>query len=131
MASGLIEIMKRAAQEAESTAQPTDLKYGEVTGVNPLKIFITNLFTVPESVLIVPEHLTDYEIKVTTSGYGWETEEESGGSGEEAFEAHKHKIDQTKKTIKVHGALKVGDKVALLRARGGQSFYVLDRLPKE
>lgn len=122
MASGLIDVMKRASMEAMENAQMSDLRYGKVTSEKPLKVYVTNLFTIPESMLVVPEHLTDYEIEITTDGYGWVTEEE---------QSHKHDIKQKKRKLKIHGALKVGDKVALLRKQGGQSYFILDRLPKE
>ena len=131
MSSGLLDIMKRASLDAMEADQPTDLRYGKVVGVDPLKVEVTNLFTIPQSLLVVPEHLTDYEIKITTSGYGWVTDEKSGGSGDPAFASHNHGINQVERTIKVHGKLKVGDKVALLRKKGGQSYFILDRLPKE
>jgi len=131
MATGLIDIMKRAALDATDNAQMCDLRYGKVVSVKPLKVQVTNLFTIPEALLVVPEHLTDYEIKVTTDGYGWFTDNKSGGSDEASFASHNHGINETKKTIKIHGALKVGDKVALLRKQGGQSYFILDRLPKE
>ena len=131
MSTGLIDIMKRACLDVMGTADLTDLRYGNVISTNPLKIQITNQFTIPSSLLVVPEHLTDYEIKVTTTGYGWVTDNKSGGSGDPAFASHNHDINQTQRTIKVHGALKVGDRVAVLRKQGGQSYYILDRLPKE
>ena len=121
MASGLIDIMKRAALDATDNAQMCDLRYGTVVSVKPLKVQITNLFTLPESLLVVPQHLTDYEIKVTTTGHGWATE--LGGA-----DFHRHEINENKKTMTVHGALQVGDKVALLRKQGGQSYFILDRI---
>lgn len=132
MSSGLVDIMKRAALEAVDTNKPCDLKYGTVISKTPLKVRITNQFIIPESMLIVPEYLTDYEIEVTIAPeYGWETIAKSGGSAEASFESHTHDIYHTKKKIKIHGALKVGDKVALLRQAGGQHFFILDRLQKE
>ena len=124
MTTGLIEIMKRAARDENENSQPTDLRTGTVVSTSPLKVQITNVFTVPESMLIVPRHLTDYTVEVTVD---WITENRSGGSGDSAFSSHNHNIEGKKK-IKVHSALKVGEKVALLRKKGGQSFYILDRI---
>ena len=132
MATGLVDIMKRAALDAVDTSKPCDLRYGTVISEKPLKIRVTNQFIIPESLLIVPESLTDYEIEVTIAPeYGWTTQNKSGGSGEAAFANHNHDIYFNQKKIKIHGALKVGDKVALLRQAGGQHFFILDRLPKE
>lgn len=132
MSSGLIDIMKRSALEAVEAGKPCDLRYGTVMSVSPLKIRVTSQFIIPESMLIVPEYLTDYEIEVTIADdYGWDTKNRSGGSGESAFSAHNHDIGFERKKIKIHGALKEEDKVVLLRQAGGQHFLVLDRLPKE
>ena len=131
MATGLIDIMKRAATEAVENGKPCDLRYGMVISESPLKIQITPQFILPESVLIVPQHLTDYEIEITTTGYGWITEHKSGGAGESAFSSHNHDIKQEKRKLKVHGELKSGDKVVLIRQHGGQYYFVADRLPKE
>ena len=131
MTTGLLDIMKLAASDAIENNKPCDLRYGSVVSTNPLKVQVTNQFVLPESSLIVPEHLTDYEVKITTSGYGWVTDNRSGGSGDAAYASHNHDINRSETTVKVHGALKVGDKVAILRQSGGQFYYILDRLPKE
>lgn len=129
MASGLIDIMKRTSMDAMHNAQMCDLRYGTVVSTNPLKIQVTNLLTLPKSLLVVPEHLTDYEIDVTIS---WNTEDDThshavAGAGAASSETHRHGVSGKKKML-VHGALKVGDKVALLRKQGGQSYFILDRL---
>lgn len=132
MASGLIDIIKRSALDAVEAGKPCDLRYGTVISIAPLKIRVTNQFIIPQSMLIIPEYLTDYEIEVTVKpDYGWVTQNKSGGSGEPAFASHNHDIQFERKKIMIHGALKVGDKVALLRQAGGQHFLVLDRLLKE
>lgn len=124
MSTGLIDIMKRAALDATDNAQMCDLRYGKVVSTTPLKVQVTNLFTIPESLLVVPEHLTDHTVSVTIN---WNTGSKSGGSGENSFASHNHSISGTK-SMTVHGALKVGDKVALLRKQGGQSYFILDRI---
>ena len=132
MSTGLIDIMKRAAMEANENSKPCDLRYGTVISEKPLSIQITSQFILPESILIVPEHLTDYEIETTImTEYGWNTTKESGGSAEAAYACHDHDIYHDKKKIKIHGKLKVGDKVVLIRQSGGQYYYFADRLPKE
>ena len=115
MATGLIDIMKRASLDAEENSKPADLRVGTVTSTRPLKIQVTNQFIIPESMLIVPEHLTDHEVEVAIN---WTTEN---------AESHTHPV-KGKKTMTIHGALKSGDKVALLRNRGGQSYLILDRV---
>ena len=133
MSTGLLDIMKRASMDAMDNAQMCDLRYGKVVSTNPLKVQVTNLFTIPESLLIVPEHLTDHNVSVTIN---WNTENHTHshnisdsytGGGSASDNTHKHGITG-KKTMTIHGALKVGDKVALLRKTGGQSYFILDRI---
>lgn len=102
MATGLIEIMKRAALEADDNAKPCDLRYGTVTSKKPLKIQITNQFVLPESMLVVPQHLTNYKVDII--------------------------LDGVTKNITIKNELKTGDKVVLVRQRGGQSYFILDRI---
>ena len=102
MSTGLIEIIKRASMDAIDNIQMCDLRMGEVVSISPLKIQVTNQFTIPQSLLIVPKHLTDYDVNVTLNG---ETQ-----------------------TMTINNSLKIGDKVALLRKQGGQSYFILDRI---
>lgn len=124
MASGLLDIVKIASQQAQEAGQPTDLRIGTVTSVKPLKVQISNQLTIPSSLLVVPEHLTDHEIEVEMD---WTTTDTSGGGTYEAFASHNHKVTGKKK-MKVYNALKKNDKVALLRKAGGQQFLIIDRI---
>lgn len=116
MATGLIDIMKRAAMEADDSRQPCDLRFGTVTSVKPLKVKITNQFILPESLLVVPEHLTDHDVKVSLKSWGTSSSD-----------SHSHTISG-ENTFTIYNALKTGDKVALLRKTGGQSYFILDRI---
>lgn len=128
----LINIIKRAAQAAVENGKPCDLRYGTVVSTEPLSVRVTPSFILPAGALIVPEHLTDYEVETSLlSAYGWGTQESAGGAGDAAYEAHDHGIVHERRKIKIHAALKTGDKIALLRQSGGQFYFVLDRLPKE
>ena len=102
MASGLVGAVKKAALDAIENAQMCDLRYGTVVSISPLKVKVTSQFTIPSSLLIVPKHLTNHKVSATIEG---ET-----------------------KTITLNCALKIGDKVALLRKQGGQSYFILDRI---
>ena len=136
MSSGLLDIMKRASMDAMYNAQMCDLRYGKVVSTEPLKVQVTNLFTIPEALLIVPEHLKDHEVEVTIE---WETEEDThthsvsdtySGGGSASKNTHKHDVNGKKK-ITIHNALKKDDKVALLRKTGGQSYFILGRIPSD
>ena len=113
-----------AAQQLMDDGQMCNLRYGTVVSVSPLAVKVTELLTLPQSVLVVPQSLTDYEVEVTVD---WTTENKSGGSGDSSFSSHNHGISGKKK-MKIHNALKIGDKVALIRQTGGQSYFILDRI---
>lgn len=136
MSTGLIDIIKRSALAAIEAEKPCDIKYGTVIDTNPLKVRITPQFVIPKSMLIVPQHLTDYEIEVSIPReYLWQTNLIQGVNQnykdikcEDNTINHSHEILADHHKVKIHNALKVGDKVAMLRQAGGQHFLILDRL---
>lgn len=147
MATGMIEIMKMAAMDAIENGKPCDVRVGTVTSVSPLKIKINDELILPESVLIVPEHLTDYTVGVS---FNWDTHTVSNhshsysgsvnsggdpahghsfsGNTKEAG-SHKHTLSSDgDKSITIHNALQLGDMVSLIRTQGGKQYYILDRV---
>ena len=142
MSSGLIDIMKRAANDANEAGQPCDLRYGTVISVKPLKVQVSQQFTIPSSMLIVPQMLTNYKVPVSLNWvtekvedhthsyddlYG-ETETEERETQEAGEHSHKIISNDGEYSITIHNGLKVGDYVALLRQKGGQKYLILDRV---
>ena len=127
----LLKTIKKAAVEAVDASNPASLMYGIVQSVSPLTIYVDQKLIIPESFIIVPQHLTDYETEITfdnpdikqiyTTWNMAETQESSQSKLSFKQPAVKHKIT-------VYNALKTGDKVLLLRQQGGQKFLVLDRV---
>lgn len=113
MSTGMIDIIHRAALEAMENIKPCDLRFGTVSSVNPLKVQITNELIIPESLLIVPEHLTDYSVNVNI-GVKDVTDDEI------------EPVDE--RVLTIYNSLSLGDKVALIRNQGGKQYYVLDRI---
>ena len=132
MSTGLIKIIKQAAVEAVENGQPTDMRTGIVTKTNPLTIQVTPLFILQSSALIVPRHLTDYTVKVSfnwNSEYAGEHNHSCTDGSTDTEPDHRHVVkSEREKELTVHNALKVNDKVALLRQKGGQFYYILDRI---
>ena len=148
MSTGLGTVIKQLTMDAIENSKPADLRFGTVVTEKPLSIRITNQFILPESILIVPESLTDHEVEVSIKPkYNWltmDTMNKAPLPETETAEDHSHKfvhkhdvvINDVEKPTKVKNfwiwnGLRVGDKVALLRMQGGQFYYVLDRLPKK
>lgn len=139
MSTGLGKLIKIAALDAMNNSQICDWKVGTVKSVSPLRVAITNQLVIPSSLLVVPEHLTDHSIECTISqqsqSTSGETEIAEGLDGEsDAIINHTHKFNMTTQggeslsTVTFHNALQIGDKVALLRKQGGQSYLILDRI---
>ena len=128
----LVRLVKRAAVEAVRADAPMAICYGSVTGTAPLKIQVDQKKILGEAQLILTDSVRDFSVILSTiEGEGKSqgphyTENESGGSGDDAFASHRHRY-QGRKKWRVHNALKVGEKVILLRCDGGQKYVVLDR----
>lgn len=132
MATGLIDIMKRAALDASDDAKFADLRYGTVVSTKPLKVQITNQFVIPGSMLVVPKHLTNYKVNINLNldiGAGGKHKHTYDEDNKETSEVldHTHKITGGN-SITIENALKVGDRVALIRKQGGQSYFILDKI---
>ena len=137
MSHGIATLIKQAAIEAMENGQPTDLRTGIVISDNPLKIQITPQFILPESALIVPRHLTDYKVTVS---FNWDTDyagghshtyvcAEGGTNTTDNESNHAHNIKSVEeKELTIHNKLQQNDKVALLKQKGGQFYYILDRI---
>lgn len=114
---------------------------GTVTNASPLEITLTNdaKMTLSANSLIVPEHLTDHEIKADIMVHGSILYAPTGAEGENGEHEHpgieksgKHRHDLkdfqlTGGKVILHTGLKAGEIVYLLSYNNGKKFYVLDR----
>lgn len=107
MIMNLIEIIKQAAVEAVEASKPAVPIEGEVVSESPLKIRVSQMQTLDSDFFVLTEAVKKHTAEVTVD---WQTDSGARISGD--------------KKLTVHG-LKKGDKVVLLRAAGGQKFYVL------
>lgn len=129
--SRLIGVMKTAALEAVETEKPAEYVIGTVEEAGEkLKIRISQKILLEGSFLVLTRNVTDFttelsfddpEIKQVFTT--WDMEEE--------IESPKEKIcykNKVKHKITIYNALKEGEKVLLLRQKGGNQYLVLDRL---
>ncbi len=103
--SGLVRDINRGAVSAVLAEKPCEVLFGTVKNDAPLEILVEQKFTLGEAQLIIPKALTEYELEIT--------------------------MDEVKKKITIHNALKSGEMVVLIRAVGGQVYYVADRVVSE
>lgn len=126
---------------------------GYVISDNPLKITLTNdsKIILTEKSLIIPHHLTDYQIGVdlelatgtitakTKQNEGKHTHDGGAHGGHESGDgshthpeggAHVHNLKTfslQSGVLKIYNGLKAGDFVEMLSFGNGKQYYVLDR----
>lgn len=145
MSTGIIETIKIAALEAVENSKPCDIRFGTVSSISPLKVKVSNDFIIPESLLVVPEHLTDYSMIANVGGS--DGGGSSGGSsvtmtveGETLIvktnvavasepQTTTEEVEKVnERTLTFYNGLEIGDTVILLRNQGGSSYLILDRI---
>jgi hypothetical protein len=97
-------IKQLISEIAGGASVSSGVEIGIVSSASPLTVKLPNdsKMTLYDTDLVVPEHLTDYEIEITSV--------------------------EGKKKIKVHGALKKGDEVYLLTYNDGKKYFIIDRV---
>lgn len=123
--NNFLEIIKRAAVDAEEQAQPCDFLFGTVASADPVKIRVEQKLELGEAQLILTRNVSDYKIKIAGGNIqSFFYTDESGGT-EDVIPLHTHALGDIE--IEIKNALKAGENVILLKQRGGQKFLVLDR----
>ena len=129
-ANNLVELIKQAAKEAVEAGQDSDFCYGTVTSASPLKILVEQKMELTSAQLVLTRNVTDFKTYITagnTKNYYYTGDPDEGGTAP-VSPSHVHAIGKIQVTI--HNALKQGDKVVLIRKKGGQEYLVLDRVVK-
>lgn len=125
----LIKIMQDAGKSPVS--ESTDLLFGDVISISPLKLKIDNRFEVDEKFIILSALVKETIIKIP------QREEYTHihvipEHHTQTASKHTHVIPEMKTRaalpdILLWRGLRVGDKVRVLRINKGQMFYVLER----
>ncbi len=121
-ATGLKQLFQGIAPKGSS------IVVGKVTATGPLKIQVENdgKLVLSGRALLVPQHLTDWEVKVDISlGDG------SINAATSSAEGHSHNVTTfsiSGATMKVKNALKEGDEVYLFAFNQGKNYLVIDRV---
>ncbi|WP_099469453.1 DUF2577 domain-containing protein [Konateibacter massiliensis] len=116
--ANLNEQIKRVALEAVNQSEPSTFVFGTVVSASPLKIQVEQKMLLTKEFLVLTQNVLNYE---TEAEIDWETEPET------CTLAHAHKL-KGKKKIKILNALKLNDKVILIKQQGGQKYLVLDKV---
>lgn len=157
----LLEVIQEIVKNTNNSLQLTDVLFGTVSSVSPLKIRVEQKLELTEEFLVLTKNVVDYTVNITLND--WSTDNTSlssshthTGSVDVSVESeimpndnemsientvssslnindatmnleHEHTITGTK-SITVHNALTVNDKVILIQQGGGQKFVVLDKV---
>ena len=99
-----LDLVKKAAVQAIKSEKPCNYIIGTVTSTKPLKIKLSDGdgLELGADFFHLARNVTDYTITVSSSG--------------------------NEQKMKIHNALKKGDKVMMVRKWGGQDFIVIDRV---
>ena len=123
--NNFLEIIKRAALDASEQAQPCDILFGTVTGAAPLKIRVDQKLELGEAQLILTRNVTDHKVKIKGKNVQSFFFTDDNGGTADLSPPHVHALGEIEAEIK--NALKEGERVILLKQRGGQKYLVLDR----
>lgn len=113
--SDIVSLIKTAAMQAVEQSVPMGFCTGKVISENPLQVDINEKFPLTEHHLIKTSSVSDYKLAASFS-FSTSSEKE-----------HSH-VCEGEHEIVIHNHLKVGEKVLLLRAPGGQSYIIIDRV---
>lgn len=146
-ASRIIQIIKQAATETIENSKPVAVLFGTVQSIAPLTIFVDQKTILEEEEIILIDNVRDYKTQISFDNPNIEnnvtigkrpipkngvltTEPDTGQENSKAaiFEGKLSFMEKVKHDVTVYNALKVGEKVLILRVQGGQRFIILNRV---
>lgn len=104
-------LFKFIADQHTPSGERTDLVYGVVTSVKPLKIQLANNLVLDDNFLVLGKHIGKFKVQGKTVMKGNSSEKEM--------------------YLEINNSLEKKDKVAMLRMDGGQQYYIFERLGED
>lgn len=95
-------LMKKIMSRGGHDSDYSDVVFGTVVNASPLQVQISNTMTLTSAFLTTGQAVSTYSVPMV--------------------------IDGERKTVKIENGLKSGDRVAMIRGDGGQTFYIFDRV---
>ena len=121
------QLIKMLTERGGSDSEYSDVVYGRVISTAPLKVQISNSMIIDDNFIVLGKHIGSFSMSgsLTTSDTFFKVVTPSLAR----TVAEKPKIEKTTKpaTFTFDNSLKVGDKVTMIRADGGQQFYLFER----
>lgn len=126
--NNFLEIIKQAALDAVEAGEPCDFCFGTVTSDKPLTVLIEQKLQLSAAQLVLTRNVTDYKTSITagnTMDVYFTGNYEDGGTAP-ISPPHVHGIGKIQVTV--HNELQKGEKVVLIKQKGGQKYLILDRV---
>lgn len=95
-------MIKEAAVGVMNAKVLTDIRYGVVVSVSPLKVQIDQKLTLNKVQLKLTRAVLDYDVEMSVNG-------------------------GAKQIYTIYNSLKINDKVIMVRVQGGQQYIVIDK----
>lgn len=133
--TNITQAVRMVAAQTITAMSPMDTLVGKVISIDPLKIHVGTVnVDLTKDHLILTNAVTDHYVDIhvshltdTISGE-WDTTHAHPDAGDGTIPTdHIHSYSGRKK-IKVYNGLQVGEFVIILKAAGGNSYVVLDRI---
>ncbi|MBA1393555.1 DUF2577 domain-containing protein [Lactobacillus sp. XV13L] len=102
----------------------TDVIFGLVTSVKPLKVQLSNSMVIDDSFLVLGKHIGKFKLPGKAT-----IEVKSHGDQIGNVSGNRPTVSEkiTFKEMEFDNSLKKGDKVTMIRMDGGQQFYLFER----
>ena len=130
----LKDVLYDMMQKNQQAGQPTDLRIGTVTSTSPLAISINPAMApIRHNILYLTANVVEKKIPILEHTHVIHDTASGGGTCEPALEnvaciENGETLPVENGYIIINRALKVGDKVVMLRVQNGQKFIVLSRV---
>ena len=133
--TNITQVIRMVAAQTVSAMSPMDILIGEVKSIEPLKIYVgtVNAELTKDHLILtnaVTDHFVDIHVNhLTDTIHGeWDTTHSHPDAGSGTIPTdHIHSYSGRKK-IKVYNGLQIGEFVVIIKASGGNSYIVLDRI---
>ena len=120
----MLETMKKISRQTDEQGKPSAIMFGVVQTVGPLTVMVDNRFLIGEGALIIPRELRGGPYATHTHTVPVHQTDMGGDP------PHSHGVARqiTEGPTETYYGLQPGEKVILIRNRGGQEYLVVGRV---
>lgn len=120
----MLEAIKKISRQTDEQGKPAGIMFGVVQTVGPVSVMVDNRFLIGEGALIIPRELRGGPCATHTHTIPAH-QTEAGGDP-----PHGHGVvrQTTETPTEIYYGLQPGEKVILIRNRGGQEYLVVGRV---